>query len=64
MTELREIWIVRDGNVFVEGDAEVIGDVLAQSAEVARTPDGWTALYHHRPTGKFWELSYPQSEMH
>ena len=31
---------------------------------VATSDDGWTTLYQHRTTGIFWELSYPQSEMH
>jgi len=64
MTELQDIWVSRDGNMCAEGDAKTIDDLLAQSLRVRRSGDGWTSLYRHHATGEFWELSYPQAEMH
>jgi hypothetical protein len=62
-TELRETWEYRDGKVVAAGDAALIDDWLATKLDEVRTRD-WRILYQHRDTGQYWELSYPQSEMH
>jgi len=32
--------------------------------ELARSPDGWSALYQDPRDNRLWELTYPQSELH
>jgi hypothetical protein len=32
--------------------------------ELARSADGWSALYQDPRDNRLWELTYPQSEMH
>ncbi|WP_394086234.1 Imm27 family immunity protein [Roseixanthobacter finlandensis] len=49
----------------IEGDAAEIDALLStELIHLAATEGGWRKLYRHRATGSFWELSYPQSEMH
>jgi len=31
---------------------------------IGATPDGWDVLYKDPSDGRFWELIYPQSELH
>lgn len=67
MIELRDAWVSRDGKMVAEGDASRINELLAgHLVKVAIHPiyGGWRELYRHKETGKFWELDYPQSEMH
>ena len=47
------------------GDHEIIQDMLTnQLDQVKIDSGGWLSLYRHRDSGEFWELSYPQGEMH
>jgi len=39
----------------------LISDVLVR---VGSTDDGWTILYKDPEDGRYWELTYPQSEYH
>jgi hypothetical protein len=67
MIELHDAWVWRDGKMVAEGDAPRITDLLRASlTEIAinQIAGGWRKLYRHKETGKFWELDYPQSEMH
>lgn len=32
--------------------------------ELGRDPSGWDALYRDPDDGRYWELIYPQSELH
>ena len=32
--------------------------------EVRRSEDGWASLYEDPSDGRFWELTYPQGELH
>jgi len=32
--------------------------------EVGRSEDGWASLYKDPGDGRFWELTYPQGELH
>lgn len=32
--------------------------------EAARSDDGWSALYQDKMDGRYWELTYPQSDLH
>jgi hypothetical protein len=65
--ELRDVWTMSDGKVTAEGDAHVISDWLANKLDKIRIDSeagAWLILYRHKETGQFWELTYPQSEMH
>lgn len=62
---LRDIWVKRDGDVIVEGDAAIIDEWLASRLErVADAGGGWRILYRHRESGRYWELTYPASDLH
>jgi hypothetical protein len=61
--ELRDVWIIVGTDAVAGGDAETINDWLANKLDNVRG-DGWFVLYRHRDSGQFWELSYPQGEMH
>lgn len=51
--------------VSAEGDAAKIDALLsAELIKLSTADGGWRTLYRHRRTGRLWELSYPQSEMH
>lgn len=64
-SDLRDIWISEDGKMIARGDAAAIDDMLATKLEkVSSNASGWLVVYRHRETSQFWELSYPQSEMH
>ena len=62
-SELRETWEYVGGKMVAAGDTDVINDLLATKLEKLRAKN-WRVLYRHRETGQFWELTYPQTEMH
>jgi hypothetical protein len=65
LTELNDVWSFEGGRMVARGDAPAIDKMLEQELEKARVDEsGWITIYRHRETGAFWELSYPQSEMH
>jgi hypothetical protein len=33
-------------------------------ARIGASNDGWSTLYYDNSNGRYWELTYPQSEMH
>lgn len=60
------------GQWFIQGGRPVADDVckriiaLTKShlQEVGRDASGWNTLYRDPNDGRYWELSYPQSELH
>jgi hypothetical protein len=63
--ELREVWIMAGAHIVAGGDSETINDWLATKLEKITTEkSGWVTLYRNRESGEFWEMSYPNSEMH
>ena len=63
--EFRDVWAVSGSKVVAEGDAQIISDWLANDLDKVRVnSSGWMVLYRHRDTGQYWELSYPQVEIH
>ena len=64
LLDLRGEWVIRDGKVIAEGDSMSIDSLLVDLERVADKEGGWTILYRHCKTHEFWELSYPQGEMH
>jgi hypothetical protein len=63
-SDLKDVWVMRDGKMAAQGDAVAITALLGELDRVADGAAGWAQLYRHRKTGAFWELTYPQSEMH
>jgi Immunity protein 27 len=64
LPDLKDAWIMRDGKMVAEGDFKAINALLDGLDRVTDRDGGWAILYRHRNTGEFWELTYPQGEMH
>lgn len=66
MTErLIEEFLLKGSTVVAAGDAARIDVMLRDElVKVGAEEGGWTTLYRHKTTGTFWELTYPNSEMH
>lgn len=60
------------GSVQVDGNAVYFDDISNRIIQltnqnlilVAKDPSGWDSLYFDPRDGRFWELSYPNSERH
>ena len=61
------------GDWIVEDDGSVKGDVTCERIRwltdtffelIVVDGDSWSALYRNPDDGNYWELTYPQSEMH
>jgi hypothetical protein len=63
-TRLVGTWKVQDGRLQADDVARRINSLVANVLRKrAASPDGWTVLYQDPGDGRFWELTYPQSEM-
>jgi hypothetical protein len=58
-------WEERNGALVPDDTCRRIDEILAsgQLTEVARAEDGWSILYRDVRDGRYWELTYPQSEL-
>ena len=64
-TSLVGRWVVSGNGVAGDETCRRIRSLVASHlVELARTPDGWSALYRDPTDGRLWEHSYPQSELH
>lgn len=64
-TELRGDWIKVDGHVVGDPVSARIAHLIAHELVESETADaGWSTLYRDPTGGRYWELSYPRSEMH
>jgi Immunity protein 27 len=63
LRELNDVWEFCDGRMRAVGDARSIDDLLKNKLVEVRKED-WAILYRDKETGEFWDLTYPQSEMH
>lgn len=64
-TELRGSWITRDGGIVADEICRRIDLLLANRLEKIRTDSsGWNLLLRDPLDGRYWERTYPQSEMH
>ena len=64
-TDLVGGWIIVDGRAIADDVEQRIAWLVASVLEqVAKTSDGWTALCRDHSDGRYWELTYPRSEMH
>jgi len=57
-------WVPQDGRVVGDAVEQRIHLIVARLEEVARDQSGWEILYRDPVDGRYWELTYPQSEMH
>ena len=72
MMDIRPSETVLTGQWITQGGHPVADDVckrilaLTKShlVEIGRDASGWNALYRDPNDGRYWELSYPQSELH
>jgi hypothetical protein len=66
-TDLVGKW-VKDGNGVVGDEVELrIGELIAHELKkIAVNPDsgGWEVLFRDPHDGRYWELTYPQSQIH
>ncbi len=64
-TELVGRWTVVGGRTQRDAAAERIEALVGGPLEkVAVLNDGWSTLFRDPADGRFWELWYPQGEMH
>ena len=58
-------WIAQGGRVVADDVSKRIVD-LTQSHlhKIGVDDNGWNALYRDPNDGRYWELSYPQGELH
>lgn len=64
-TQLKSSWILKDGSLVAGSIGERITDLITNSLEkVSQSNDGWSSLYVDSNDGRYWELTYPDSESH
>jgi hypothetical protein len=64
-TQLKGSWIAKKRRVEKDAATERIEWLLRTSLHrIAIDASGWDTLYEDVNDGRFWELTYPQSEMH
>jgi hypothetical protein len=64
-TELVGRWTPKDGRLVADQTCRRIEWLIEHRLErVASTADGWDVLFRDRHDGRFWERTFPQSEMH
>jgi hypothetical protein len=58
-------WVLKDGEVVGDQATRIIRHLVADHfIEVSEREGGWTTLHLDPTDGSYWELTYPQSEMH
>lgn len=64
-TELLGSWVNQAGSIIADNVSKrievLIGKVLK---EVSTSGDGWDVLYIDPSDGRYWELTYPDSDSH
>jgi hypothetical protein len=64
-SDLLGSWVVVEGKVTADPTAERIEALIYEGLEkIAVDATGWETLYRDPDDGRYWELTYPQSEMH
>ena len=64
-TELQGTWVTVDRQVVADPIARRIEHLIANDlVEVGSADGGWSKLYRDPVDGRFWELTYPESEIH
>lgn len=58
-------WTLINGRLVADSAANRIDYLVCNELdEVGRSDDGWSVLYLDRRDGRYWELTYPDSDMH
>jgi Immunity protein 27 len=58
-------WVLVDGRMIEDDSLKRIRSLVKGHLErVANTSDGWEILYRDPADGRYWEMTYPHSEMH
>jgi hypothetical protein len=58
-------WILQDGEPVADDVSKrIIALTKSYLLEVGRDASGWDTLYRDPTDGRFWELTYPQSDLH
>jgi len=61
--EIRGKWTQSDAGVVEDGECQRIHGLISRYlVEVSRDESGWDILYSDPSDGRFWELTYPESE--
>ncbi len=56
---------MKDDKIVENSNCALIKEKLTNALiQVAISTDGWTTLYKEKNSDVYWELTYPQSEMH
>lgn len=63
--ELVGSWIIRNGRAVLDDVGQRIEYLIENSLkEIAVSDDGWDKLYINPNDGVYWELTYPDSQLH
>jgi hypothetical protein len=64
-TELQGKWVLENGTVAADDTCRRI-ELLTKThlRKIKADDSGWNILYQDPEDGRYWELTYPQSEMH
>ena len=58
-------WVLDDGRPVADDvSKQIVALTQSQLVEIGRDASGWITLYRDPNDGRFWELDYPQSELH
>lgn len=64
-SELKGQWIVQGNIVLADETCKRIDFLIKNILKEVKTDEsGWNTLYQDNQDKRFWEYSYPQSEMH
>jgi hypothetical protein len=58
-------WVLEDGRLISDDISKKITELIKYYlTEIGHDSSGWLTLYRDPNDGRFWELDYPQSELH
>ncbi len=64
-TELLGSWVNKTGSIITDDVGNRIEALISKELkEVGTSGDGWDVLYIDPSDGRYWELTYPDSDFH
>jgi len=64
-TELLGSWVNQAGSIIADDVSKRIEALIStELKEVSTSGDGWDVLYIDPSDGRYWELTYPDSDLH
>ncbi len=64
-TELLGSWVNKAGSIIADDVSKRIEALISKELKgVGTSGDGWDALYIDPSDGRYWELTYPDSDSH